>query len=193
MSYDRRGEPSDYPNYGYVLDFKRRGEPKTIDVQVKTLLDCGVHPERIFCDAVTRRRTFDAGWRSLLKVADRGDQIGIVAIGGHLSDEVTELIWRYEQSLRVLGLGVVALQLYDPEDPPDCEELRRIIHAMRIRSGQARALDEGKKTGRPWALTASQKMQCREMSRNGASLRQIARAFQVSPNTVKKALLPDEC
>ena len=115
-----------------------------------------------------------------------------MAIGGRLSDEVTELIWRHEQDLRVLGLGVVALQLYDPEDLPDCEELRCIIQAMRIRAGHARALDEGKTLGRPKALSASEEMQCRQMARRGTGLREIARRMRCSPDTVKKALIPSE-
>ena len=61
----------------------------------------------------------------------------------------------------------------------------------RIRDGQARARGEGRRIGRPPALTPEQVEQCRRMSQEGAGLRHIARVMQCSPATVKKALAPE--
>ena len=106
--------------------------------------------------------------------------------------ELEKLLSCYQGSISRLGIQVIRLRPTDPEKPPGEEEFSRLIHAMRIRAGHARALDEGKRRGRPPALSANQEMQCRQMARRGAGLREIAREMQRSPGTVKKALLSSE-
>ena len=61
----------------------------------------------------------------------------------------------------------------------------------RIRDGQARARGEGRRIGRPPALSPEQVEQCRRMSDEGAGLRHIARVMQCSPATAKKALVTE--
>ena len=58
----------------------------------------------------------------------------------------------------------------------------------RIKLGLDRARAEGKRVGRPPALSPDQTEQCRRMAEEGAGLRQIARVMQCSPATVKKVL-----
>ena len=58
----------------------------------------------------------------------------------------------------------------------------------RIKLGLERARAEGKRVGRPPALSPDQVEQSRRMSQEGAGLRQIARVMQCSPATVKKVL-----
>ena len=58
----------------------------------------------------------------------------------------------------------------------------------RIKLGLERARAEGKRVGRPPALSSEQVEQCRRMAEEGAGLRQIARVLACSPATVKKAL-----
>ena len=58
----------------------------------------------------------------------------------------------------------------------------------RINLGLARARGNGKKAGRPAALTPDQIEQCRRMTEEGAGLRQITRVMTCSPPTVEKAL-----
>ena len=58
----------------------------------------------------------------------------------------------------------------------------------RTNLGLARAKGNGKKAGRPPALTPDQLEQCRRMAEEGAGLRQIARVMTCSPATVEKAL-----
>ena len=60
----------------------------------------------------------------------------------------------------------------------------------RIKLGLERARTEGKRVGRPPALSAEQLEQCRRMDAEGAGQRQIARVLGCSPATVKKALVP---
>ena len=60
----------------------------------------------------------------------------------------------------------------------------------RIKLGLERARAEGKRVGRPPALSAEQLEQCRRMAAEGAGLRQIARVFGCSSATVREALAP---
>ena len=59
----------------------------------------------------------------------------------------------------------------------------------RIKLGLERARGNGKKVGRPPALTPDQVEQCRRMADEDAGLRQIARVMTCSPATVKRALV----
>ena len=58
----------------------------------------------------------------------------------------------------------------------------------RIKLGLERARAEGKRVGRPPALSAEQLEQCRRMADEGAGLRQIARVLGCSPATARKAV-----
>ena len=58
----------------------------------------------------------------------------------------------------------------------------------RIKLGLERARAEGRRVGRPPALSREQLEQCRRMAGEGAGLRQISRVLGCSPATVKKAL-----
>ena len=58
----------------------------------------------------------------------------------------------------------------------------------RIKLGLERPRTEGKRVGRPPALSGEQLEQCRRMSQEGAGLRQIARVLDCSPATIKRAL-----
>ena len=58
----------------------------------------------------------------------------------------------------------------------------------RTKLGLARARGNGKKAGRPPALTPDQIERCRRMAEEGACLRQIARVMTFPPVTVEKAL-----
>ena len=59
----------------------------------------------------------------------------------------------------------------------------------RIPDGQVRARGEGRRIGRPPALSPEQVEQCRNMKQEGAGVRHIARVMQCSPATVKKTLV----
>ena len=58
----------------------------------------------------------------------------------------------------------------------------------RIKLGLEQAKAEGKRVGRPPALSGEQVEQCRRMTEEGAGQRQIARVLGCSPATVKKVL-----
>ena len=54
----------------------------------------------------------------------------------------------------------------------------------RVKLGLERARAEGKRVGRPPALSGEQMEQCRRMAAEGAGLRQIARVLGCSPATI---------
>ncbi len=61
----------------------------------------------------------------------------------------------------------------------------------RVRTGLDRAKAEGKRLGRPPALTPEQVQECRRMYAGTPSIHRVARIMKVSQGTVKRALEPD--
>ena len=58
----------------------------------------------------------------------------------------------------------------------------------RVRAGLERARAEGKRLGRPPALTPEQVEECRRMYAETSSIRRVARIMKVSQGTVKRAI-----
>ena len=69
-------------------------------------------------------------------------------------------------------------------------EARRRDHAERTREGLARARREGKRFGRPPALSADQVRKARRMRVLGLTHREIALALSTSQSTVRRVLGP---
>ena len=58
----------------------------------------------------------------------------------------------------------------------------------RVKAGLDRAKAEGKRLGRPPALTPEQVQECRRMYAETSSIRRVARILGVSQGTVKRAV-----
>ena len=117
-------------------------------------------------------RNFEEGVRIQADLIER--DIGIVAIRESIDTRDSIASGRYFRRA-MLALGAHQVD----------------ATSERIRDGQARARSEGRRIGRPPALTPEQVEQCRRMADEGAGLRHMARVMQCSPATVKKALAPE--
>ena len=107
---------------------------------------------------------------------------------------------RIQADLTRLEIGIVAVRenIDSREGSAAAKCFRRSMLAQgayqvnvaseRIKLGLERARAEGKRVGRPTALSAEQMEQCPRMTAEGAGLRQIGRVLGCSPSTVKKAL-----
>ena len=107
---------------------------------------------------------------------------------------------RIQADLTQQDIGIVAIRenIYTREGSAAAKFFRRSMLAQgayqvasaseRIKLGLERARTEGKRVGRPPALSAEQLEQCRRMAGEGAGLRQIARVLGCSPARVRKAL-----
>ena len=184
--------------YGYARVSKADDEARNLETQLQLLEDFGVRPNLVHRDVASGRSLVRSGWQELVEVVRPGDTI-VVAFLDRLSRNFEEGV-RIQADLLERDIAIVAIrENIDTRDSTAAGKyFRRAMLALgayqvdatseRIRDGQARARGEGRRIGRPPALTPEQVEQCRRMSREGAGLRQIARVMRCSPATVKKAL-----
>ena len=187
--------------YGYARVSKADDDSRNLDTQLRLLGDYGVRPNLIFTDVASGRSLARSGWQDLMDVVQTGDTIA-VAFLDRFSRNFEEGV-RIQADLIDRDIGIVAIREgIDTRDATAAGKyFRRAMLALgayqvdatseRIRDGQARARGEGRRIGRPPALSPEQMEQCRRMSDEGARLRHIARVMQCSPATVKKALSPE--
>ena len=138
------------------------------------------------------------GWLDLMSRVQPGDTI-VVAFLHRFSRNFEEGV-HIQAELTGRNIGIVAVRenIDTTDESPAGKFFRRSMLAQgayqvdsaseRIKLGLARARGNGKKVGRPPALTSDQIEQCRRMAEEGAGLRQIARVMRCSPATIKKAL-----
>ena len=108
-------------------------------------------------------RNFEEGVR--IQVELTGRDIGIVAVRENIDTRAVNAAAKFFRR------SMLAQGAYQVDSASE-----------RIKWGLARG--NGKKVGRPPALTSDQIEQCRRMAEEGAGLRQIARVMQCSPATM---------
>ena len=184
--------------YGYARVSKADDEARNLETQLRLLDDFGVRPNLVHRDVASGRSRARSGWQELMDVVRPGDTI-VVAFLDRLSRDFEEGV-RIQAELLERDIAIVAIrENVDTRDSTAAGRyFRRAMLALaayqvdatseRIRDGQARARGEGRRIGRPPALTLEQVEECRRMSQEGAGLRHIARVMRCSPATVKKAL-----
>ena len=147
------------------------------------------------------RRGQRPGWQALMEVLQAGDTV-VVAFLDRFSRNFEEGV-RIQADLTRGGhrhsgpSGRTSTREREAPPPSSSGGLcwprgptRWDSASERIKLGLERARAEGKRVGRPPALSSEQLEQCRRMAEEGAGLRQIARVLGCSPATVKKALAP---
>ena len=129
-----------------------------------------------------------AGWRTLLKNLEGIDQVMVGNAGDLPGRKVNDLL----AILSTLGDHGVGLYLHREEiDTADgsvavlnlIDAYRRAKLSQAIRNGQARALAEGKKIGRP-KVPDGVRRRIQAALADGGGVRIIARKYSVSPGTV---------
>ncbi len=185
--------------YGYARVSKADDEAKNLETQLRVLDNHGVRPNLVYQDVASGRSLARSGWQELMEVVRPGDTI-VVAFLDRFSRNFEEGV-RIQAELINMGVSIVAIrENIDTRDDTTGGERRAMLAlgayqvdatSERIKDGQARARGEGRRIGRPPALSPEQVEQCRRMAEEGAGLRHIARVMQCSPATVKKALAPE--
>ena len=186
--------------YDYARVSKADEEARNLETQLRILADHGIRGDLIFSDVASSRTMTRTGWTELMSRVQPGDTI-VVAFLDRFSRNFEEGVRiQVELTGRGIGIGIVAIrESIDTSDGSAAAKFfRRSMLAQgayqvdsaseRIKLGLERARGNGKKVGRPPALTPDQIEQCRRMAEEGAGLRHIARVMQCSPATVKKAL-----
>ena len=184
--------------YGYARVSKADDEAKNLDTQILELQRHGIRPELIFTDIASGRSMNRPGWQDLMSRIQPGDTV-VIAFLDRLSRSFEDGV-RIQAELTQRNIAIVALRenIDTREGSAAAKFFRRSMLAQgayqvdsaseRIKLGLDRARAEGKRVGRPPALSPDQTEQCRRMAQEGAGLRQIARVMQCSPATVKKVL-----
>ena len=193
--------PAHSLTYGYARVSKADDEARNLETQLRLLDDFGVRPNLVHRDVASGRSLVRSGWQELMDVVRPGDTI-VVAFLDRLSRNFEEGV-RIQADLLERDIAIVAVrENIDTRDSTAAGKyFRRAMLALaayqvdatseRIRDGQARARGEGRRIGRPPALTPEQVDQCWRMAQEGAGLRRIARVMRCSPATVKNALAPE--
>ena len=185
--------------YGYARVSKADDDSRNLDTQLRLLADHGIRPELVFSDVASGRSMNRPGWQDLMSRIQPGDTV-VVAFLDRLSRNFEDGV-RIQMELTQREIAIVALRenIDTQEGSAAAKFFRRSMLAQgayqvdsaseRIKLGLDRARAEGKRVGRPPALSGEQEEQCRRMAQDGAGLRQTARVMQCSPATVKKVLV----
>ena len=184
--------------YGYARVSKSDDDARNLETQLRLLADHGMRDHLVYSDVASGRSLLRTGWQELMAVLQSGDTVG-VAFLDRLSRNFKEGV-RIQADLTRRDIGIVAIRenIDSREGSAAAKFFWRWMLAQgayqvdsageRIKLGLERARAEGKRMGRPSALTLEQVEQCRRMAEEGAGLRHIARVMQCSPATVRKAL-----
>ena len=184
--------------YGYARVSKADDDSKNLDTQILELQRHGIREDLVFTDVASGRTLKRQGWQDLMSRIQPGDTL-VVAFLDRLSRSFEDGV-RIQMELTQRDIAIVALRenIDTREGSAAAKFFRRSMLAQgayqvdsaseRIKLGLDRARAEGKRVGRPPALSPDQEEQCRRMAQEGAGLRQIARVMQCSPATVKKVL-----
>ena len=184
--------------YGYARVSKSDDDSKNLGTQLRILAEHGIRDQLVYTDVASGRSLQRPGWQALMEVVQPGDTV-VVAFLDRFSRNFEEGV-RSQAELTRRDIGIVAIRenIDSREGSAAAKFFRRSMLAQgayqvdsageRIKLGLARARAEGKRVGRPPALTPEQVEQCCRMAEEGAGLRQIARVMQCSPATVRKAL-----
>ena len=184
--------------YGYARVSKADDDSKNLDTQILELQRHGIREDLVFTDVASGRTLKRQGWQDLMSRIQPGDTL-VVAFLDRLSRSFEDGV-RIQMELTQRDIAIVALRenIDTREGSAAAKFFRRSMLAQgayqvdsaseRIKLGLDRARAEGKRVGRPPALSPDQVEQSRRMAEEGAGLRQIARVMQCSPATVNKVL-----
>ena len=185
--------------YGYARVSKVDDDAKNLETQLRILAEHGIRDHLVFTDVASGRSLQRPGWQALMAVIQPGDTVA-VAFLDRFSRNFEEGV-RIQAELTREDIGIVAIRknIDTREGSAAAKFFRRSMLAQgayqvdsaseRIKLGLERARSDGKRVGRPPALSGEQVEQCRRMAEEGAGLRQTARVLGCSPATVKKALI----
>ena len=184
--------------YGYARVSKTDDATRNLETQLHILQEFGIREEHIFADEMTGSSMSRPAWNELMTQVRPTDTV-VVAWLDRFSRNFDEGV-RVQAELTKQNVGIVAIRenINTADDSAAAKLFRRMMLAQgayqvestseRIKAGLERAKAEGRKTGRPPALTPEQVQECRRMYADTPSIRRAARIMKVSQGTVKRAL-----
>ena len=184
--------------YGYARVSKTDDATRNLETQLHILQKFGIRQEHIFTDEMTGSSMSRPAWSDLMTRVRSNDTI-VVAWLDRFSRNFDEGV-KVQAELTQQKIGIIAIKedINTADDSAAAKYFRRMMMANgayqvdatseRVKAGLDRAKAEGKRLGRPPALTPGQVQECRRMYAETPSIRRVARIMKVSQGTVKRAL-----
>ncbi len=184
--------------YGYARVSKTDDATRNLETQLHILQEFGIREEHIFADEMSGSSMSRPAWNELMTRVRPNDTV-VVAWLDRFSRNFDEGV-RIQADLTKQNVGIVAIRenINTADDSAAAKLFRRMMLAQgayqvestseRIKAGLDRARAEGRRPGRPLALTPEQVEECRRMYAETPSIRRVARIMKVSQGTVNRAL-----
>ena len=184
--------------YGYARVSKTDDATRNLETQLHILREHGIRDEHTLTDVMTGSSMSRPAWNELMTRVRPHDTI-VVAWLDRFSRNFDEGV-KIQADLTKQQIGIVSIRedINTADDIAAAKLFQRMMLAQgayqvestgeRIRAGIDRARAEGRKPGRPPALTPEQVQECRRMYAETPSIRRVARILGVSQGTVKRAL-----
>ena len=180
---------------GYArVSTDRQGE--SLDTQRDALLAVGCDPQQFFSDTISGSKWERPGLKKVLSYMRPGDTLVVTRLdrlGRSLRETVTTIADLAERDINVRVLEP-ALDTAKSTDKvvvnvmASLAEWERDLLIARTKEGVAYARSQGRVGGRPRALTDEQERQVRALHAQGENITALSRSFNVSRQTIYRAL-----
>jgi len=170
---------------------------QTLDTQLEQLGACGC--EKVYREKASGARADRRELLKLLKEVAAGDTVAVTRID-RLARSTFDL---FAIVKRIVDAGAQFRSLAEPWADTGTSTGRLMIAVLggladverdlirtRTAEGRARAKGRGQHMGRPSKLTAAQRVEARERREQGATLRELARSYDVSLSAISRATRP---
>ena len=184
--------------YGYARVSKTDEATQNLETQLHILEQYGIRQEHILSDEMTGSSMSRPAWNELMIRVRSNDTI-VVAWLDRFSRNFDEGV-RIQAELTKQEIGIISIRedINTADNSAAAKLFRRMMLAQgayqvdatseRVKAGLDRAKADGKRLGRPHALTPEQVQECRRMYAETPSIRRVARILGVSQGTVNRAL-----
>lgn len=182
---------------GYArVSTARQGE--SLDTQRDALLAVGCDPTHFFSDTVSGSKWQRPGLKKALAYMRPGDTLVVTRLdrlGRSLRETVTTIadLAECDINVRVLEPALDTAKSTDKvvvNVMASLAEWERDLLIARTKEGVAHARSQGRVGGRPRALTDEQERQVRALHAQGENITALSRSFNVSRQTIYRALEP---
>ena len=184
--------------YGYARVSKTDDATRNLETQLHILQEFGIREEHIFADEMSGRSMSRPAWNELMTRVRPGDTIVVVWQDRFSRNFDEGVAIQAELTKREIWIVAIRENIDTRDDSAGAKYFRRMMLAQgayqadstgeRIRAGLGRARAEGKRLGRPPALTQERIQEAKRIYAENPSIRRTARIMNVSQGTVKRAL-----
>ena len=184
--------------YGYARVSNTDDITRNLETQLHILQQYGIRGEHTFTDEMSGSSMSRPAWNELMTRIRPNDNIAVVWLDRFSRNFEEGVKIQAELTRQQIGIISIKEDINTTDDSAAAKYFRRMMMANgayqedatseRVKAGLDRAKAEGKRLGRPPALTPEQVQECRRMYAETSSIRRVARILGVSQGTVKRAV-----